>query len=398
MAVHAYFLQYQEGNVLLSPNQAEREFDGAALSPLLATLNTVGIEAFTMNLPIFVPVGSLALMANLAGQCKVPPEKVIFVIGEDVKPEEPYLSAMRQLREKGFRFAMQGVEWIGQHREIAALCSFIFLSQKQLPSPAEQAVSILREHSHLEIAVTDIDTQADYEGLKAQGPVMFEGRFYRVPLTKGAQTVSPLKLNLIKLLNLVRDKNFEFSDIAAAVQQDTALSVNLITMINSPALGLRQKVTSINHAVTILGQIEVGKWVTTAVSKLLGSDKPDELTRLSLIRARFAENLAPGFGLKDHADSLFLLGLFSVLDVILEVPMEQALEMVQVSDDIKDALLDGKGKFGEVLIFMQNYEAAAFKQVSRAMIIHDLAPEDIYRSYIGALGWYQGVVSPSGET
>jgi EAL and modified HD-GYP domain-containing signal transduction protein len=252
---------------------------------------------------------------------------------------------------------------------------------------------VRREHPTIGLAMTEVETQESYELLKKQGPVMFEGRFYRVPLTKGSHKVSPLKFNLIKLLNIVQGDNFEFSDVSAIVQRDTALTVSLMKMINSPYLGLKQKVSSIGHAVAILGQIEVSKWVTTAVSKLLGSDRPDELTRLSLIRARFAENLAPKFGLKASSESLFLLGLFSVLDVILELPMEEALKMVHVSDDIRDALLHGKGIYGELLGFIQQYEAAEFKAVSRTLIVKDLQPADISGAYIDALAWYRGIIS-----
>ena len=395
MAVKAYTFCYQEGNSLLRPNQAEREFDGATLSPLLATLNSVGIDALTMGLPIFVPANRFMLMANLAAQCRVPPENVVFVVQGDVRPEEPYLSAVQALKDLGYRFAIQNIERVDQYAPLAMLCDYIFFSHRQMHRIDQQLMYALvgRDYKHLQIVMSDIDTAEQFDVLTAQGPSMFEGRFYRMPVTRGTHNVSPLKLNLIRLLNLVRDENFSFAEVAAIVQQDTALTVNLMRMINSPYIGLRQKVTSISHAVAILGQIEVSKWVTTAVSKLLGSDRPDELSRLSLIRARFAENLAPHFGLEKDSGSLYLLGLFSVLDLILELPMEKALGMVQVSDDIKAALMEGKGEFGAVLKFIQDYEAAEFKVISRTLIVSNLQLNDIYEAYTSALAWYRSVIS-----
>ena len=395
MAVSAYSFHYQEGNFLLHSNASEREFDGAMLSPLLETLNSVGTDAFTMGLPIFVPINNLMLMANLAGQCKVSPENVVFIMQGDIKPEEPYLSTVESLKGMGFRFALKNIERVDQYAPLVPLCDYIFFSHKQMHRKEMQLMFALtmRDCKHIKIIMSDIDTMAEFNDLKAQGPSLFEGRFYRVPLTKGSHKVSPLKFNLIKLLNLVRDENFDFGEVASVVQRDTALTVNLMKMINSPYIGLKQKVSSINHAVAMLGQVEVTKWVTTAVSKLLGSDRPDELSRLSLIRARFAENLAPKFGLQNKHESLFLLGLFSVLDIILETPMEEALSMVQVSDEIKAALLQGEGDFGNVLRFIQEYEAAEFTAVSRALIINSLDPADIYEAYTNALAWYRGVIS-----
>lgn len=394
MAVQAYYFRYQEGNELMKANQATSEFDGAMLSPLLATLNAVGIDAFTMDKPIYVPVNNLMLLADLAQQCRVPYEKVIFVLSNDVRPEEPYLSRIRDLKKKGFRFAVQKLDRVDIYAPIVELCDYIFFDHRQMHHPGQQLMYALtrRNYPNISIVMTHIHTNEYFEALREQGPALFEGRFYRVPLTKGQHQVKPLKMNLIKLLNLVRDDNFEFSAVAEVVQQDTALTVSLMRMINSPFLGLRQKVKSVSHAVTILGQVETRKWVITAVSKLLGADRPDELTRLSLVRARFAENLAPAFRLEDQSQSLFLMGLFSVLDSILELSMEEALQMVQVSDSIRDALLYEKGDYGPLLSFIYRYESADWKTISRLLIVYDLTPEDIYKAYLNALQWYKNLL------
>ncbi len=394
MAVQAYYFRYQEGNELMNANQATNEFDGAMLSPLLATLNAVGIDAFTMDKPIFVPINNLMLLADLAQQCRVPYEKVIFVLESDVQPEEPYLSHIRALKEKGFRFAVQKLDRVDAYAPVVELCDYIYFDHRLMDQPQQQLMYALtrRNFPKLSIVMTHIHTNEYFEALREQGPLYFEGRFYRIPITKGEHQVKPLKMNLIKLLNLVRDENFEFSSVAEVVQQDTALTVSLMRMINSPFLGLRQKVKSVSHAVTILGQVETRKWVITAVSKLLGADRPDELTRLSLVRAKFAENLAPAFRLKDQSQSLFLMGLFSVLDSILELSMEEALQMVQVSDTIRDALLHGQGEFGTLLSFIYQYEAADWKTISRMLIMYDLTPEDIYKAYLNALQWYKNLL------
>ncbi|HHY52702.1 MAG TPA: HDOD domain-containing protein [Clostridiales bacterium] len=399
MAVQAYYFRYQEGNELMKASQATSEFDGAMLSPLLATLNVVGIDAFTMGKPIFVPVNNLMLLADLAQQCRVPYEKVIFVLSNDVKPEEPYLSRMADLKKKGFRFAIQKLDRVDVYAPIVQMCDYIFFDHRLMHHPGQQLMYALtkRNYPKISIVMTHINTNEHFEALRDHGPALFEGRFYRIPVTKGQHQVKPLKMNLIKLLNLVRDDNFEFSSVAEVVQQDTALTVSLMRMINSPFLGLRQKVKSVNHAVTILGQVETRKWVITAVSKLLGADRPDELTRLSLVRAKFAENLAPAFHLEAHAQSLFLMGLFSVLDSILELTMEEALQMVQVSDSIRDALLYVQGEYGSLLNFIYLYEAADWKTISRLLILYDLTPEEIYNAYLNALQWYKNLLEGADE-
>lgn len=139
----------------------------------------------------------------------------------------------------------------------------------------------------------------------------------------------------------------------------------------------------------MLGQKELKKWITTAVVGELCADKPNEVTRLSLLRARFAENLAGAFGLAVQASELFLMGLFSVLDVILDKPMEEALSMVHVSKQIRDVLVDRKGPLLRVYEFILQYESANWQEISRQMILEKIDMPTLYDAYIQTLVWYR---------
>ncbi|MDL2233820.1 HDOD domain-containing protein [Ruminococcaceae bacterium OttesenSCG-928-L11] len=395
MAVEVYYFRYQKGNdYITTALQSTAVFDGATMPPPLETLNTVGVEAFTIDQPVIVPVGGIALLGDLDSQCDVSPDKVIFLLNADAKPEEPYISNMQLLREKGYRFAFHNVYQLVQYKPLLDLGDYIFLNTAKLePDAFEELLRVLnRDHRNLKIVATHIASQEDFDRCKRKQIHLFEGNFYRVPVTKGRSDVSPLKTNLIRLLNIVRDENFEFDMVSDIVQKDTALSVSLMRMVNSPFLGLSQKINTINHAITILGQNEVRKWVTTSVSRSLGSDRPNEISRLSLVRAKFAENLAPLFKLQRESQSLFLTGLFSVLDVILEMDMADALKLVLVSDDIHAALVERTGKYATVLSFIENYETADWGAISRELIIHDLSTEDIYDAYIEAVSWYTDLI------
>jgi EAL and modified HD-GYP domain-containing signal transduction protein len=218
-----------------------------------------------------------------------------------------------------------------------------------------------------------------FKDLRARYKGLFEGHFYRTPLTKGKHEVSPLQGNLISLLNMVRDENFEFDDVASIIQKDPALTVSLLRMVNSAYFALKEKVRTINQAVVMLGQTEVRKWITTAVAKLLGADKPNEITRISLIRAKFAEGLSVKLKMERDAQSLFLMGLFSVLDAILDQP-------------IADALVRQSGPYGFVYQFLLEYETANWNAVSRMLILRDLQPADTYQAYIEALIWYNDLL------
>lgn len=391
MTVAAYYFRYQKGNGLTTDGKAAGLLDGAMNSPLLETLRAVGSEAFSMDKPLFVPVSAMMLLGDLRSQCPPPYEKVVFLLGGDVEADENTAENLKRLREDGFRFGLYQVECPEDYASILVYCDYLFISQN--PPAAELRLSELPESlRNIRLVAADVNTVEEFDTLKLQDAALFEGRFYRMPVTKGNTDISPLKVNMIRLINMIQDENFDFKEISVIIQRDTALSISLLRMVNSLFHGSAQKIKTIPHAVAILGQREVRKWVTTAVARTLGSDKPDEITHLSLIRAKFAENLAALFDMDVYRQSLFLTGLFSVLDIVLEKTMSQALDMVMVSNPIRNALVSKKGEYYPVMEMILSYESADWKAVSRQMILRDISAEQMYDAYIGAVTWYRDLL------
>ncbi len=152
-------------------------------------------------------------------------------------------------------------------------------------------------------------------------------------------------------------------------------------------------ITTIRHAAAMLGQAELRKWINTAVVNELYADKPSEITRLSLLRAKFAEKLAGVFGMENKGEELFLMGLFSVLDVILEKPMEDALEMVKVDGEIRGALIRQSGPLAPVLELMTHYETANWQDVSRQLVLAEIDVKPVSEAYEEALRWYRDLMA-----
>jgi EAL and modified HD-GYP domain-containing signal transduction protein len=121
----------------------------------------------------------------------------------------------------------------------------------------------------------------------------------------------------------------------------------------------------------------------------MGEDRPNEITRLSLIRAKYAENLAPSFELALKSGSLFISGLFSLLDVILQMPLNKAIDEVAASGEIRDALLDQKGQLSEVLRLIFAYEHADWHNTSLIMVRHGIDIENLTSAFLDSLYWYR---------
>ncbi|MDR2132380.1 MAG: HDOD domain-containing protein [Clostridiales Family XIII bacterium] len=394
IAVEAYYFRNRKGNDLLD-GTGTSFLDGAMLSLPLEMLRLVSMEALTMGKPIFVPVTKYMLMGRLETQSNQPADKIIFLIDAgDIDDPAPYLANIEHLKALGYRFGIQKISDIEAIDPILEKCDFVFYDHRVFDHMSEVKIRITITHKYKNITsvYTHVNSMDIFKELQGRYKGLFEGHFYRTPLTKGKHEVSPLQVNLINLLNRVRDENFEFDEIADIIQRDPMLTVSLLRLVNSAYFALKEKVKSINQAVVMLGQTEIRKWITTAVARLLGADKPDEVTRLALIRARFAEGLAIKFGMEKEAQSLFLMGLFSVLDAILEMPIDEALDLVHVSEDIRAALVDKTGRYSVIFQFILEYEAANWNVVSRLLILNDLETKDIYGAYVDAMIWYSDIV------
>jgi len=245
---------------------------------------------------------------------------------------------------------------------------------------------------HVFIA-TDVNTQETFQALLKSGFYYFEGRFYNLPVPDGENTISPVKINRIHLLNIVREDDFDIDEVVQVVSRDPSMSISLLRLVNSPHLGISTQITGIQQAVALLGQEEVRKWVSTAIAGLLAEDKPGELTRLALLRAKFAENMAKHFEMGMQANSLFLMGLFSILDAALNMPMAEALELIKVSDEVYNVLAKNEGRFVPVLNFIKAYEAADWTTCKNIATVTGIDASDVFAAYINTVEWYDIIVS-----
>ena len=390
MSVRAYSLFTQKSNMFLNPIlQGTGSYDGATRIPGLEVIESMGIETLSADKEVFVPVNNVSIFTDIDSQCSAPHESIVLLVDNSVKPEPMYVERIRELKEEGYKFAIRklAVPQFEAYREILLLMDYVLLDHKKIDI-TKAKIYFSNVYPNVKLCAGNIQTQEIFDTLKEDGGYeLYEGEFYRVPVTKGETEVTPLKINYIELLNTVNGEDFELTKAADIIGRDTALVISLLKMVNRMAVN--SEITSIRHAAAMLGQRELKKWINTAVANKLYADKPNEITRLSLLRAKFAENLAPAFSLAAQAPELFLMGLFSVLDLILSKPMEEALKMVQVSKEIREALVDNKGKFAPIMSFITQYECANWQEISRLMILQEIDMEQVNEAYLSSLTWYR---------
>ena len=307
---------------------------------------------------------------------------------QSIKPEESYNKRLMDLKSKGFKIGIKDlpVNTIKDY-EFMLKDFDIFLINSEAGDVVEQAKEFRKYMPDMVFCAENLHSKEEFEAAKESGLFkIFEGTFYRIPINESDTEVAPIKINYMKLMTVINQSDFDLTEVANIVAQDPALSIDLLKIANK--LTINSNIRSINQAAALLGQKEIRRWLNTSLFNELAAGKPNEITRLSLVRARFAENLAPAFDYAMRKDELFLMGLFSLLNLILDMPMEKALEQVGVSAEIKKALVSDDGIFSPQLEFLLSYEAGDWQEVSRLMVLHDIEMHVVYEAYVEALKWY----------
>ncbi|MCR5665857.1 MAG: HDOD domain-containing protein [Eubacterium sp.] len=391
LAVKAYSIFAQKENYFLHPKYSGfSKLDGANRVTGLDLIDVMGMETISGELDIFVPVTEVSLYAELDEQCGAPHDKLVLLIDRAVTPNENNISRIKELKAQGYRFAMRklmGADF-ENYKVIISEMDYIFINPKKMQ--ISRADEFFRKaYPDIKICVVGIKDFDEYEDITAQGRYdLYEGSFFRLPLTKGNNAeMAPLKTTYIEMLNVVNEKDYDLTKAAEVLERDPALVVSLLNIVNR--MTVVSGINSVQHAVAMLGQKELKRWIVTAVTRELCTDRPSEVMRLSLLRAKFADNLAELFGLKHMKGELFLMGLFSVLDKILDRTIDEALKEVKVSKEIYQCLVDGEGPLAEVYEFMKDYEEAYWPEVSRIMLLKQIEVADVYDAYKGSLNWYR---------
>lgn len=392
--VSAYSLYTQKANFLLHPNLlGSGSNDGAAQIEGFELILNMGLETLSPAKEIFVPVNEISIFSHIPAQCGLPHEFFVLLLKGNIPCTPMYIDRVKALKEMGYRFAIRKlpVSSYEAYHDLLTLMDYVMLDCEQIDI-SKARIYFNQVYPDIRLCASNITDTETFDAIRQdKSCCLYEGSFYRLPVTKGTHKVAPLKINYIELMNLVNTEDFDLTKAADIIAHDTALVISLLRMVNHMAVN--SEITSIRHAAAMLGQKELKRWINTAVVNQLCSDKPNEITRLSLLRAKFAENLAPAFELGGKASELFLTGLFSVLDIILDKPMEEALSLVKVSHDIEDALIQQSGIFAEPLYFIKQYEAGNWSEVSRLMILENLDTQTVYDAYIDALKWYRELFS-----
>ncbi|MCL2820022.1 MAG: HDOD domain-containing protein [Oscillospiraceae bacterium] len=388
MKVHAYKMMTQDGDKLLGSAEDHRMLGGELLAPALEFVHEIGTEPFAGDNDFFVEISKYQLLIGMPLSMQLSPKNLVCVIDKDTLTDNAAYAKLGILQKKGYRLAVDGFPRAISMDTAVKVFEYVLLSCNDENFNVE--LKEIRPYIFkTNLVITDVPDMDSFEKYSGARGVLLSGNFYSQPITKGTVDVSPLKINALQLLGQINMETFDLGEAASIIERDPALSISLLRFINAMNPDRSRKIDSIRNAVAILGQNEVKKWASIAISVNMGEDRPSEVTRLSLIRAKFAENLAPAFEMAIKSGSLFISGLFSLLDVILQMPLGKAIDEVAASGEIRDALLEHKGQLSDVLKLIFAYEHADWHNASLIMVRHKIDIEELTTAFLDSLHWYR---------
>jgi c-di-GMP-related signal transduction protein len=320
------------------------------------------------------------------GLITLPPSITTVVeILESVPVDAEVIAACQHLKESGFMIALDDfIE--NDPREPLAEMADIIKVDLTLTTPPQRAALIKRHGPwRCRMLAEKVETREEFVAARDLGFLYFQGYFFRRPEILTARDVPANRLNYVRMLQAVSRQELDVPELERLIKGEASLCYRLLRYLNSSAFGFKNEIHSVRHALSILGDKEVRRWVRLVAAVGAGQDKPSDLVLAALVRARFGELLSPQI---PHGQSdLFLLGLFSLLDAMLEMTMADVLDKIPLDHETKLVLLGKPSPLRPMYLLMLAHESGEWEAAGQLTTQLGLISDEVAALYWQAQQW-----------
>lgn len=382
--VYGYELLYRSGD---GNHFQEPDGDKASLCVIRNALLVIGLDRVTGGKRAFINF-TKSLLLN--GAASLLPKRIAIVeILEDIAPDPEVLAACRKMRQQGYTLALD--DFVLRKNECNPFTELVDIIKVDFMGtrPGDRK-TIAEQYGHnagIKLLAEKTETREDFQEAMDLGFSLFQGFFFSKPVLISKRDIPGYKITCLQVLKELNREELDFEALQKVIKRDPCLTYMLLKYLNSPFLGLRCQISSIKQALIILGDMEIKKWCSLSVLNQMGKDQPVELLRMALLRASFCESLALKVGLAGKKSELFLMGLFSFMDVILGRPLHEILEDVPIQRELKEALLGKSNAYRKIFDLVVAYERGQWPDVVLLTKDLKLQEEELPRVYAHSLDW-----------
>jgi c-di-GMP-related signal transduction protein len=379
--VFAYELLFRSG--------IQNSFDGADLEQASASMFDtsfmIGLQKLTGGQRAFVNCPRGFLLQDYISL--FPRDLVVIELLENIEPDAEVVDACLRLKRDGYLLALDDFVDTPDWAPLIEIADFIKVDFRLTNRLEQRALAARYAGSGIRMLAEKVETQEDFSEAVDMGYSLFQGYFFCRPEMLQQRAIPADKLAYLELLGAAMAPDFDIQGLASKIKHEPSLTFKLLRYLNSAAFGLRSEIASIPHALSMLGERELRKWIAVVCVGVMAGGKPDELMTVPLVRGRFCELLAPLAGMPGHANDLFLLGLLSVMDAILDQPLATILEELPVRHEIKDALIARTGLYWNLLEIATAHECADWQAISALAMRLEIREDQIPEIYVSAVDW-----------
>jgi len=343
------------------------------------------------GVPVFVNFPRELLLANVHEL--FPPEAVVIEILETVHADGAVIDACRDLKQRGYTIALDDFEERPDLEPLIELADIVKVDF--VASTSDRRAEIARDYrKRCRLLAEKIESWDDYEQARWLGYELFQGYYFCEPQMVTSKDMPGSKLGRLRFVEAVSREDIDFDQLEVIVQADPSLMVRLLRILNSPLVGAQQPLGSVRQALVVLGERRLRRWGTLVAMSGLIEEKPRALLNTALTRAKFSESVGGEVCDELNGFELFLLGLLSLVDALVDTDRAHALSTLAVADAIRLPLLGtGVGRPMQLLQLVEAYERGEWDRVERLGSELGTSPVKLSELYAESLRWADTVTA-----
>lgn len=321
----------------------------------------------------------------------LPKDKVVIELLETVEVTPVVIERCKDLKAMGFTLAVD--DYTSEDKQFDALFNLVDIVKLDYPLISKEKLPSVVQHLKrwpVKLLAEKIDDHNQSQQCMELGFHLFQGYYFAKPVILTGKRADPSKLALLRLLGIVLSDDADPSEIEQIFKRDPSLSYKLLQLVNSVGMGLAQKISSLHHAIAILGLQQLRRWIQLMMFIPNKGDSGDNpLMQLAATRGKLMELLAkvqlPGD--KSYQDRAFIAGILSLLDTLMGISMEEIAEQINLPPDVRQALLERGGALGNLLLLSEKNECGDFNAVGEMVESSNLKISDLLQAQMAAMNW-----------
>ena len=362
--------------------------DQATIDVICNSFFAIGIDALTGGKRAFINFTENLLLQEIP--LLLSKKSVVVEILETVEPTPEVIAVCKKLKQAGYLIALDDFVFHPRFAPLLDVADIIKVDFLITTGPDRRKLMLRVKNRNIYFLAEKVETREDFEEALELGYSYFQGHFFSKPVIFKGKDIPTNKLNQIRITKVLQEltkENFRFGSIEKFIMYDVSLSYQLLRFINSAQFCLSNEISSVKQALVLLGKNEINKWISLIIMRTFSNKGNDGIIITSLVRAKFCESIAEKANLKDRESELFMMGMFSLIDVFIGRPLRAILYELPITDDVKNALLDEVNDLWVVYDLILAYERADWKTVTKRAANLGVPEKEIPDFYQQSVEW-----------